>query len=527
MPKTLAEYPGALARYDRDRNPLPPEEAAISRPHYWRCDAGPDHRWGPVVLHDKARVRPTCAFCAGKRPSVTNRLDTTHPEIAAEWHPSRNGSLQPSEVTRGDPRRVWWQCPNGHDWEATVNNRTNPRHLSACPQCGLTQSSIQQVRLVAELARFLDVDLDGASLRTARRRYPVDAFDPGRRLILEFDSAYWHAPKAQLAADRRKAKEFREAGFLFIRLREAPLRKLDARFDLVVSTTDAHQLAVLTLRHIETLTGETFTGLDAYQEQGQARAGEAVTEYLASRVDRPDTCVVEGCPEPAGVRNMCAVHYKRWTTHGDAQAELPVRAYVVGGDRCVHPNAFDVTISSMRGPAAAQAAAAVRAIHADSLEDTELEVAGGRCGERTVALRLCKRHHSRFDYLVPPGDRRQGVPELMQLAAAILAALDARAHQPTQCQWPQDLDTLMDTPEDQAIAREIQDALLEDAAADAAGERCSRKHQARGLCSSHYQRWNALPTGERDDPTPLDALIRAHIRTLPRPAGQRDGRRLA
>lgn len=57
-----------------------------------------------------------------------------YPNIAAEWHPTRNGDLKPSGVAAHSNRYVWWQCVFGHEWEAKINNRTSS--LSACPYCG-------------------------------------------------------------------------------------------------------------------------------------------------------------------------------------------------------------------------------------------------------------------------------------------------------------------------------------------------------------------------------------------------------
>jgi hypothetical protein len=55
------------------------------------------------------------------------------PELVAEWHPKRNAGLEPSEVSYGSGRKVWWKCPRGpdHEWRASPNNRTAGR--TGCP----------------------------------------------------------------------------------------------------------------------------------------------------------------------------------------------------------------------------------------------------------------------------------------------------------------------------------------------------------------------------------------------------------
>lgn len=62
-----------------------------------------------------------------------NDLLTREPELAAQWHPTRNNDLTPRDVPFGGVRRVWWICSQGHDWQASICNRTVWR--VQCPIC--------------------------------------------------------------------------------------------------------------------------------------------------------------------------------------------------------------------------------------------------------------------------------------------------------------------------------------------------------------------------------------------------------
>lgn len=64
---------------------------------------------------------------------LVSSLAVTHPTIAAEWHPTRNGDLTPEDVTFGSTRKVWWVGRCGHEWPATIGNRVGRR--SGCPFC--------------------------------------------------------------------------------------------------------------------------------------------------------------------------------------------------------------------------------------------------------------------------------------------------------------------------------------------------------------------------------------------------------
>jgi hypothetical protein len=59
----------------------------------------------------------------------------THPKIAAQWHPTKNGILTPFDVLGGSHKKVWWKCldgPDDHEWETTISHRTRG---GKCPCC--------------------------------------------------------------------------------------------------------------------------------------------------------------------------------------------------------------------------------------------------------------------------------------------------------------------------------------------------------------------------------------------------------
>src|SRR5438876_11460425 len=61
-------------------------------------------------------------------------LAETHPHLADEWHPRKNGALSPDDVTAGSSRSVWWKCRKGddHEWEACVSSRGAGSGCSVC-----------------------------------------------------------------------------------------------------------------------------------------------------------------------------------------------------------------------------------------------------------------------------------------------------------------------------------------------------------------------------------------------------------
>ena len=57
-----------------------------------------------------------------------------NPELAKEWHPTKNGDLNPEKVGPGSNKKVWWKCEKGgdHEWKTSVVHRTNG---TGCPVC--------------------------------------------------------------------------------------------------------------------------------------------------------------------------------------------------------------------------------------------------------------------------------------------------------------------------------------------------------------------------------------------------------
>jgi len=97
---------------------------------WWKCDKG--HEWEAVV-HSRTSGSG-CPYCSGRRVGEDNNLAVKYPEIAKEWHPTKNEELTPDQVTQSSNRRVWWQCNQGHEWIVRIANRTG-KGGTGCPYC--------------------------------------------------------------------------------------------------------------------------------------------------------------------------------------------------------------------------------------------------------------------------------------------------------------------------------------------------------------------------------------------------------
>ena len=121
-----------LSEWDAERNlPLTPQSISYGskRKVWWVCKKG--HAWSAQV---KSRVAGSgCPVCSNReiRPAE-NDLASRFPELAGQWHPSKNGTLTPDAVAPGTSRKVWWRCEKGHEWQASVASRVSG---CGCPVC--------------------------------------------------------------------------------------------------------------------------------------------------------------------------------------------------------------------------------------------------------------------------------------------------------------------------------------------------------------------------------------------------------
>ena len=95
---------------------------------WWICDKGHEYKTSPA---NRIAKRDGCPICSNKQILIGyNDLATTHPKLIEEWHPTRN-IITPQEITFGSEKKIWWQCKEGHEWEAVVYSRKN----NGCPYC--------------------------------------------------------------------------------------------------------------------------------------------------------------------------------------------------------------------------------------------------------------------------------------------------------------------------------------------------------------------------------------------------------
>lgn len=193
---------------------LKPEQVKSnsSKRVWWRCEK--QHKWQATVCY-RTKYNGRCPQCSGYRTNENNSLAALRPELAAEWHPSknrllypdiqgsfkstmnrqncrlpeepprRNRRLRPSDVSINSNELVHWICRRNpeHEWDATVVKRAVEG--CGCPYC----SGRKTARDNSLAAKFPAI----AKLWHPTRNLPTTPWDvrPG-----EAREVYWRCPRS-------------------------------------------------------------------------------------------------------------------------------------------------------------------------------------------------------------------------------------------------------------------------------------------------------------------------------------------
>lgn len=216
------KYPELLKELDFIKNNnLDPEKLSprASQKVWWKCNK--DHSWQATISNRTRRqYNNACPYCTNRKLCNENSLARLRPDIAQDWHPTKNNALTPSDVIAGGGIKVWWICKHGHEWQATVGTRVN--NSTGCPKCTLHTSRIEIAVYSEMLALFPD-----SVWQEKIERYECDIFIKNKNIGIEIDGVYWHRQKSNV--DKTKSKLFDEKGIQLFRLREHGLPLLSER----------------------------------------------------------------------------------------------------------------------------------------------------------------------------------------------------------------------------------------------------------------------------------------------------------
>jgi hypothetical protein len=132
-PKPLGmAHPEVLLSWNSKANGDADPRALISRDpnkYWWTCPNGHDYQATVRALITGRQ----CRVCIGSEiSSGINDFKTLYPELALDWHPTKNGPISPDSIGVGAKTKYWWLCRNQHEYQSDVWNKVIGKKCRAC-----------------------------------------------------------------------------------------------------------------------------------------------------------------------------------------------------------------------------------------------------------------------------------------------------------------------------------------------------------------------------------------------------------
>ena len=210
-----SQYPDLAKEWHPTKNgSLRPSEilCTSNKKVWWVCDK--KHEW-QAAISDRSRIGLGCPYCSNQKLlKGYNDLATVNPDLAKQWHPTKNENITPDMVQAGSNKKAWWVCDKGHEWQAVISTRN---HGVGCPHCKkeLNTSFPEQAiyyyfdQLTSTENRYL---YDGKN--------EIDVFLTEFNIGIEYDGVYFHNKERAKKLEIQKNKILKDSGIKLLRVKE-------------------------------------------------------------------------------------------------------------------------------------------------------------------------------------------------------------------------------------------------------------------------------------------------------------------
>lgn len=174
--------PANLVEQFDDSFPIDEVSAGSGKRVWWKCVEG--HRWQAVVSQrSRGFGCPTCFN--ESRGNKRHAAALTKNPLSQEL---RSQLVEPGNYAAGSGDRVSWICESGHEWRATIKDRSAGH---GCPTCFKTKPSLVEQEL-ADFVSSWGLDIIQSD-RTVIAPKELDIYIPSKNMAIEFNGLYWHA----------------------------------------------------------------------------------------------------------------------------------------------------------------------------------------------------------------------------------------------------------------------------------------------------------------------------------------------
>ena len=189
-----------------------------------KCKEGCLHEWETAIINrTNGYGCPYCSKHSSREICIHDSIVYTHPEIAKQWHPTKNGELKPEHFTYGTEQKIWWfsnECK--HDWDSQISNRTG--RGDGCTKC----INKTEQKLYDELSKYYPLLKQQFKVEWCKNKkyLPYDFVLEDNKIIIEIDGEQhfkdiisWNSSlKDTHENDIYKMKCANENGFSVIRI---------------------------------------------------------------------------------------------------------------------------------------------------------------------------------------------------------------------------------------------------------------------------------------------------------------------
>lgn len=266
-----AKYPDIIAKeWDFDRNKIDPDTIA---PHrrikvWWKCPNG--HSYDSLPGNKINNSGGDCPYCSSQKLCIETSLGHMNPELAREWHPTRNGELTPFDVFANTNRYIWWLCPScGYEWRGKASNRNIGKR--GCPNCAKGRNtSIPEQLIFRSIKKFFPDAIN----RHIIDKDEIDIYIPSRGIGIEYDGQRFHN-ETKLPKDIAKTKRLISKGINLYRFREINCPDISIPLCVVIKveyTPDYNDLSNKLSDFLSQLFPNTNISIDFSEEINEVRA---------------------------------------------------------------------------------------------------------------------------------------------------------------------------------------------------------------------------------------------------------------
>jgi hypothetical protein len=266
---------------------------------WWQCVVG--HEWETSVVN-RTYQGNTCKECKKNTFAfVEGNLQVTHPDLAAEWHPVKNGEVSSDMIPASGGRgSAWWQCSKdpSHEWEAPISGRA--LRGRGCPQCWAKSYISKAEQELFEFIQSLDPDMVVVQPdKKVLKGRELDILVPGKNVAVEFNGLFWHSENAG------KDKSYHHDKWLACKLAGVQLLQVWeddwSRNSAQVKEMVAHKLGLSSQRRVfgrrtevmlvDKVTAERFLNRNHVQGYAAGSYYVGLVEKLGSQVSGPGNLV--------------------------------------------------------------------------------------------------------------------------------------------------------------------------------------------------------------------------------------------